>query len=212
MAQGTDYTNYITSEHADKPLFVQVIALLTSFATQIQSTFNLSYDIDSDIEMLVDTSGGFGSIGNLPLAFDIDVAVGVMLDAIGLRVGLPRSQNVPTYGVINLDDDNYRTMLRSKIQANHWDGSMEGLQTILNGLFTGASFTLLAYDNQDMTMSIYVVGGTPTALQLALINGGLISPRPEGVEIVTVGTITDPLFGLDFETQYIAGLDVGAFS
>lgn len=212
MANKLDYTRLVTSAYADKPKFTAMVSLLTSWASDMQAAHSLSYDIDSDIDMLVDTSGGFGSLANMPAAFDLDIATGLFLDGIGTRVGMGRQQNVPGYGVINLDDETYRSMLRAKIQSNHWDGSMEALQLLLNSLFPGAGFVLLAYDNQDMTMDIYVIGATPSALQLAIINGGLIVPRPEGVKINNATQITDPLFGLDFETQFIAGLDVGAFS
>lgn len=206
-----DYSALITSEHRDKAKFVAFVQMITSFAVDMTAPGNTSFDIDSDITMLVDSSGGFGSIGGAPAAFDLDVASGVQLDAIGERVGLARTQNVPSFGYIELGDLDYQNVLRARIKSNHWDGSMEGFQDILQSLFPGSPFTLLAIDNQDMTMDIYVVGSTPSSLQQALINSDLIVPRPEGVRINGITHVTDPLFGLDYQNTFIAGLDTGFF-
>ena len=62
-----------------------------------------------------------------------------------------------------------------------------------------------------MSMDIYVTAGTLTPTQLALVKSGLLVPRPEGVLINGVIFLTGPLFGLDFETPGISGLDVGEF-
>ena len=65
-------------------------------------------------------------------------------------------------------------------------------------------------DNQDMTMNIIVLAGTLTTTQLALLNGGLLIPRPEGVLLNGIFTVTGgPKFGLDYDNSVIAGLDVG---
>lgn len=208
----TDYTTLITSEYRDQPYFVQAVALLCSAFVDIQTLTVSTADVDSDIDMPVDDSDGVGGIASAPALYDLDAAVGMQLDTVGLWIGFGRMQNVPSLGTISLSDDDYRSLLRAKVFANHWDGSMEQLQSLLQQIFPSAPFTLLAVDNQDMTMDIFIIGGTPSATQLALLEGGLIVPRPEGVLINGYTAATGALFGLDYDTSFISGPDVGAFS
>ncbi|WP_448952119.1 DUF2612 domain-containing protein [Labrys neptuniae] len=100
-------------------------------------------------------------IGGLPADFDLDDAVGVQLDAVGIRVGCSRLIPVPLpdtwfsfdndlYGFdrapwkgpfdsgtsfSRLDDDTYRRLLRAKILANQWDGTIPAAQAALDAFF-----------------------------------------------------------------------------
>lgn len=188
MSTPADYSGLITGEHKDKPFFVAIVELLCS---------GFSDEVD-----LMETVSAL---------FDLDGADHSRLDAIGHWVGLPRTQNVPTIGSVDLEDADYKTLLRAKILANHWDGSWDGYVAVLDGIFVGTGMTMFAVDNQDMSMDIYILGGTPTSLQMALLNGGLLPPKPEGVRINGFFVISGPLFGLSFSTFLIDGLDVGAF-
>lgn len=187
VAAVQDYSALITSEHR-KLLFTAVVELYASWSVDTQNL-----------------------LATLPAAFDLDLAQDTQLDAIGLWVGFPRYIFVPTLGTVTLVDADYRTLLRAKILGNHWDGQNDSLQVILASLFPGTGIVLFAVDNQDMSMDIYVTGGTLTPTQLALLKGGLLVPKPEGVRINGIIIITGPLFGLDFENTTVAGLDVGAF-
>lgn len=188
MATTTDYTKLITAEHADKPLFVAMVSLYVQHSIDNQAV-----------------------LASIPALYDLDAAVGVQLDTLGVWIGFPRYVFVAGLGTVTLDDDDYRTLLRARILRNHWDGTNAQLQVILASLFPGTGITLFAVDNQDMTMDIFVTAGTLTPTQLALIESGLLIPRPEGVLLAGVAYLTGPLFGLDFETAGIAGLDVGQF-
>lgn len=182
------YTNLITSEHR-KPLFTAFVALLTSGAVDQQNL-----------------------CAGMPTLFDLDAAAGDQLDALGVWVGIARYVFVPTLGTITLADTDYRTLLRAKILGNHYDGGMESLQHILASIFPGTGITMYAVDNMDMSMDIYIVGGAPTSLEIALLKGGLLVPKPEGVRLNGFIQVSGALFGLDFENTGIAGLDVGAFA
>lgn len=216
MASTDDYVALVTSEHQSKQLFAATIRALTQgLVDQIQQA------------------------SALPAKFDLDLAVGVQLDAIGQWVGLTRRVPIPlvnvffsldaagvgfdqgswfspgdsTTGLVNLDDASYRLMLRAKIGANHWDGTMAGLQVILESVFAGTGASVFAYDNQDMSMLVGIAGVPPAPVQLALLTTGLIIPKPEGVRInyfisSAPGT---PLFGFDVNNAYVAGFDVGSF-
>lgn len=188
MITPQDYSGLVTSEHNKQPLFMAVVELYASWSADAQNL-----------------------LATFPGLFDLDAAAGTQLDALGEWVGFPRYIFVPSLGTVTLADPDYRTLLRAKIQANHWDGQNASLQVILASLFPGTGITLFAVDRQDMSMDIYVTGGlTPT--QLALLQGGLLVPKPEGVRINGFIIITGPLFGLDFDDASISGPDVGAFA
>lgn len=214
-----DYIKLITSENADKPDFVAVIGFSVSPAVRIQ-------------ELMASM---------IPI-FDLDTPpVGNQLDIIGQWVGISREINVPISGtdvyftwdgtnpfvgwdsgswqptdvpvdITTLPDGAYLNLIRGKIAANQWDGTTNGAYKIWNALFT--NFTILIQDYQNMSYAVGIVGGLPDALTLALITGGYIPLRPEGVLITEyfVAIDTGPLFGWDVESTLISGWDVGSWA
>lgn len=111
-------------------------------------------------------------ISTLPLAFDLDYAEGIQLDAVGAWIGRSRQVPVPlpntffTFGDPNLGfgagywkspldpvegmsvlpDELYRRLLRAKILANSWDGTSEGILAILRAYFTDPSTFIIVDD------------------------------------------------------------------
>lgn len=216
MADLIDYTALITSEHRNLPRFSAVLAAL--------------------LQPLVDQ---MNLLAGMPGKFDLDVAVGDQLDTIGVWVGVSRRIRTPLTGVYFsfdiaglgfdqgawkgpfdpdtgltiLDDDTYRLVIRAKIGANHWDGTLEQSAAILNSIF-GAGTHVYIEDHQDMSMTIGIAGKVPPATFLALLSGGYIPLKPEGVRVnYTIVTTVDnsPLFGFDMSNQLVAGFDVGAW-
>lgn len=179
------------------------------------------------------------SASELAALYDLDLAVGAQLDVVGVWVGLSRNVAVPLSGVYftlddadlgldagylrgpfdplegvtSLDDNLYRTMLRIKIAANHWDGSLAQAQSILASVVAASSGTyLMLIDNFDMTLSIGVAGVIPGPIFISLLQNYMtLMPAAVGLRSLTVtGVSGSPLFGLDCANEYIAGLDVGA--
>jgi len=168
MADTTDYTGRITSEHSDKPKYMAMV--------------------DATVQPFVDA---LSVSKGLPVDFDLDSAVGVQLDQVGLWIGIGRRINTPLTGVyfsfdteglgfnqgvwkgpfdpdtgvIELDDETYRLLLRAKIAANHWDGTMETSKAILDAVFNpdgGSEFIEVSANNET-----FAVGdGASTAFQL----------------------------------------------
>ncbi|MBN3744603.1 DUF2612 domain-containing protein [Burkholderia sp. Se-20373] len=217
MAELTDYTALITSEHRNLPKFAAVLGAL--------------------VQPLVDQ---LNVLQSMPGKFDLDVAVGDQLDTIGVWVGVSRRIRTPLTGVYFsfdiaglgfdqgawkgpfdpdtgltiLDDDTYRLVIRAKIGANHWDGTLEQSAAILNSIFDADTHVFIE-DHQDMSMTIGIAGKVPPATFLALLSGGYIPLKPEGVRVnYTIVTTVDgsPLFGFDMSNQLVAGFDVGAWS
>ncbi|KWK71694.1 DUF2612 domain-containing protein [Burkholderia ubonensis] len=216
MADLNDYTALITSEHRDKPRFAATVAAV--------------------VQPLVDQ---MNLLASMPGKFDLDVAVGDQLDTVGLWVGVSRRIRTPLSGIYFsfdidglgfdqgiwkgpfdpdtgltvLDDDTYRLVIRAKIGANHWDGTLASSAAILNSIF-GADTHVFIEDHQDMSMTIGISGKVPSAVFLALLAGGYIPLKPEGVRVnYTIVTTVDgaPLFGFDMNNQFVAGFDAGAW-
>lgn len=182
------YSDLITSEHRKRPKFKAVVELLVSGLTDEMKT-----------------------LASCPVLYDLDMAIGQQLDVLGVWIGLNRTVSIPT-GAVELSDADYRLLLRSKIASNYFNGSFEQYQSILSSLFVGSGTILVAVDNQDMSIDIYVLGNPPTPLQIALMQSGFLPPKPEGVRIngfVPIGLT--PAFGLDHDDPIISGPDIGAF-
>jgi len=186
MSELTDYTDLVTSAHNDKPNFLAVLAaVLQPFVDEINT------------------------LESIPEMFDLDVAVGDQLSTVGQWIGLGRSLKVPIGGIyfsfdtagsgfdqgvwfdpgdpvegaISLDDDNYRLMLRAKIAANLWDGSLGDANTRLSALFTGGSVRVI--DNFNMTMTVEVTGTAPSVLFSQLVAQGYLQFKPAAVGLLT---------------------------
>jgi hypothetical protein len=115
-------------------------------------------------------------------------------------------------GITRLDDETYRTLLRAKIAANHWDGTLPGAKRALEILFPNGETSIIVIDNQDMTITFGVSGVIPSALFIALLADGYLPLKPEGVLAdYRITTVSGPLFGFDVENEFIAGFDTGAW-
>lgn len=121
-------------------------------------------------------------MSGLVTAFDIDTAVGVQLDILGLWIGRSRIVSQPISGVYfswdtdglgydqgiwqgpydpdsgytTLSDETYRIILKAKIAINNWDGRNDSLPPILDAATAGSGLKMQIVDNQDMTISVWV--------------------------------------------------------
>lgn len=212
----TPYLDLIASEHAGKARF--------------RATVSLS------VQPYVDQNA---VLKLLPLDFDLDVAIGAQLDAVGLWVGRTRFLTVPlnvyfsfdidglgfdqgvwkgpfdpTTGITRLADPAYRTLLRATIVSNQWDGSIPVAYRAWDLLFAGTGYSIFLQDYGDMSMAMALVGQPPDAVTLALFTTGELDLKPAGVRFFHVlpTDYTVPFFGLDSETGAVSGLDVGAWA
>jgi hypothetical protein len=216
MADVEKYLGLITAFHRGKPNFSAMVGAVSQCFVDAQNVY-----------------------GQMVAAYDLDNAVGKQLDAVGEWVGISRNVRTPlegvyfsfgvnglgfgqgvwkgpfdpATGVTSLDDDTYRLLIRAKIGANHWDGTLEGSAAILNLIFGGTGTYVFIQDNGDMSIDIGVSGKRPTAIFLALLTGGYIPIKPEGVRVnyYVVPSVPGPLFGFGVNNQYIAGFGTGVW-
>ncbi|WP_447885024.1 DUF2612 domain-containing protein [Serratia fonticola] len=211
----TKYQRLIPSYNKHKPKFYDHISLITQPFVNIQNALT---------QQVTD--------------FDLDFAIGVQLDAVGLWVGIGRQIATPITGVYfsldddelgfdagiwrgrydaggftELDDDTYRTIIRAKIAANHWDGTTETLSAIYQKIFPDGRTHIFAVDNFDMTMSVYITGDSILPVLKAVIEQGYLDIKPSTVRIAnyTITTVPGPLFGFDIDNEFITGFDSGAW-
>lgn len=194
-------------------------------------------------EMVGGVTGAYLSVGQVvqsfPRAYDIDEAVGVQLDAVGVRVGRSRHIPVPVpdgyfsfdvdglgwdqaqwqgpydiaYGVTDLDDDTFRALLFGKIASNTWNGEIDGIAAIIEAMTEDRSIVFVT-DNDDMSITVGIAGAIPSRLVLSLLSQSYLPASPQGVQFDCAITSTDgdPVFGFDVENDCISGWDVGSWA
>lgn len=179
-----DYTEFVTSEHRSAPHYMAMVAVTGEAFSDIT---------DNTLEIRT--------------AFDLDTAEGAQLDVIGLWVGCSRlvavaldnwfswdvsgkgwNQGVwkrpfdPDSGLVEMDDVTYRDVLRAVIKFDHWDGTLNQYQEVLQAAFTDN--VIWAVDNYDMSLTINVTGPVLNPLMSSLLQTGKLSElRPAGVRI-----------------------------
>lgn len=181
------YLGLITSEYQGSPKFLQWLGVL------LQPLDDASQCLES-----------------MSLAFDLDQAVGVQLDTLGVIIGQSRTMTFqPSDGVSPLlDDTTYRLLLRARIARNQWDGTIDSLQSTWRKLFPGGSISI--EDAQNMSATI-VLSGAFTSIARDLINNDLICPRPAGV-LYNYVFASLPVFGFGPATAVIGGFGVGMWA
>lgn len=211
-----DYLGLVTSQHRLKPKFIATVSASVSLACELQAL-----------------------LASIPEKFDVDVAVGVQLDAVGEWAGIGRNIDTPLTGVYftwddtaatgwdggvwqgpydpdsgltTLPDDSYRTLVKAKIAANRWDGSIPGAYDVWTTVFTGSY--IIIQDNQDMTMTVGVAGMQLDTVTQALLTGGYIPLKPQGVGVdyYAISTNDGPLFAWDSDSPALAGWDLGSWA
>lgn len=175
------YVNLITSEHAVQPNFV-------SFASNMFQKIIDCSEID------------------FAAAFDLDTATGVQLDTIGAVLGRSRTLTYqPSSGSPVLDDTNYRLVLRAKILQNQWDGTVEDALANWTEIFPEA--LMVIKDNQDMTMSVTVLGIADTFVR-EMVQNNYVVPKPQSVG-TSYSFATSFVFGYGPATSIVAGYGTG---
>lgn len=184
MDDNKKYIDLITSEHYNKPKYKSYVKTFLDMLSPAVDCYN-EYNI----------------------LFVLDTAKGDQLDIIGDLVGIGR--NLPTDNSeipSTLPDNYYRKVIKSKIYFNHWDGTRESLEKIIDENFSGLAYEFV--DDQDMSYEITIIDPDSDPVIVALLEEGYILPKPSGVR-VNYNVISSPYFGWDKDTKFIKGWDNG---
>ncbi len=211
----TAYTDYITSQHR-RPRFIAVIDAVTAPLVEVQEALALlrrAFDLDTAVGRQLDRVGEW--IGRTrqiatPLT-DVYFSLGV--EGVGFGEGTWKGPYDPDTGLVALPDDSYRLLLRAKVAANRWDGTVPGAYDAWAEVF-GVDSLILIQDNQDMSMTVGVAGRKPDAVMLALLTGGYLPLKPEGVRVAyyAITTETGPLFAFGADNDALGGFGRGAWA
>jgi len=213
----SDYIALLTTEHQGKPRFEATVAASVEPMAKVQDVLK-----------------------ELPAAFDIDEAVGEQLDAVGAWIGRSRRIDAaivdlyfawddtvrdgwdsgvwkgeydPDSGLIDLPDDSYRVLLKAKIAANSWDGSIPNAYLAWRTAFADESL-LVIQDNQDMSCVFGIAGKPLGVVEQALLTGGYIPLKSEGVRVsYAIIPYEGQIMAWDCDTSdALAGWDIGQWS
>lgn len=210
------YVGLITSEHNSRPNFVAAVsAAIQPFADLIQQMADMPalYDLDQAIGQQLDVVGQWVGISRLLAEPLTDVYFSFGIQGVGWGQGVWKGPFDPATGLVSLPDDIYRNVIRAKIDANQWDGTIPGAYAAYANIFTGAQ-GILIQDNGDMTLLLAVTGDVPDAVTAALLSNGSIGLRPAGVlinNILVPSVPNTPYFGFGVENSSIAGWGHGAW-
>lgn len=184
-----EYVALLTSEHRSQPNFQAAVRV-----------------------MVQGFADGRDLLRTLLGKYALDTAVGDQLDTIGLWVGVTRRVPVPLVnlyftwggtvatgwnqgqwkgpfdpgtGIVSLGDEDFRILIRAKIEANMWDGTAEEMDAILDLLFGAVNVSFR--DNSDGTFKIRYSLTALNAVQQALLTSDLLALRPAGIEVIYEG-------------------------
>ena len=124
-----DYLALITSEHRHRPKFEAVVAGLAGPFVEMQAMLERMrtlHDIDTATGVHLDRAGewiGRSRYVAIPLE-NVYFSWGV--EGLGWNEGYWKGKYDPNRGMVRLSDDAYRTVLKAKIGANRWDGTIPG--------------------------------------------------------------------------------------
>lgn len=180
----SQYTNLITSEYSNATKFLRTISITVQGAIDTQavlSGMSQGFDLDVAVGQQEDYTGQWiGVSRKLPVPLS-DVYFSFDIAGLGFDQGTWYGPFDPTTFIDTLPDDAYRVLLRAKVGANQWDGTIPDAYRIYAYILQGTGTDVLIQDNGDSTMSVTLVGAPPTAVLAALFTGEYLALRPAGV-------------------------------
>jgi hypothetical protein len=208
----TDYASLVTSEHNKQPKFMAMTANDTAPYTKMQEIIQAiytNYDLDFAIGSQLDIIGEWVGISrNIEQQIDVWFSWNTTV-ALGWDSGSWADTIGTSNVVVSLPDEPYRFLIRAKIVANHYDGTLDGMYSILSTLFVGSASVVVEYS--DISITIGIIYTTIGSIERAMIREGYIPIIPMGVSVREyITTVTDgTFFSWDTNTSTMTGWDTG---
>jgi hypothetical protein len=196
----TSYSNLITSEHNQKPNFMNVVGVIVGAAADavastqiIQPSFNLNTAVGNQLDVLGLWIGQSRKIDNVlligffgfsevstGLPDGLQETFGELTDASigGIWFNLGQADSGSTI----LNDIAYLTILKAKIVKNQWNGTVSGIENALQ-FITGVACSVTDTGNLSLSINVPL---PITPLEQALLESLDLIPRPAGVKISSI--------------------------
>lgn len=185
MASTERYVKRVPSQHREKPRFKKTLASFLDPLSHLQTLLertSKAYDVDHAIGKQLDVVGewvGSSRYVTTPLNNIYFTWNGREIGT-GWNRGQWKGRFDPSAGLVALDDDTYRTLIKLQIAANAWDGSVDSAYKAWESAFDGAIFI---DDRQDMSITIGVAGRMSSTAQKAILTSKHSPFKPCGVRI-----------------------------
>lgn len=116
--------------------------------------------------------------------------------------------------MMRLPDKTYHLLLKAKIGANHWDGTVPGVYGVWESAFVDTGSLILMQDNQDMPVVIGLIGAPLGVVMRNLLLQGYLPLKPGGVRVAwyAVAPGRGPLLGWNRETSGLPEWGKGIWS
>ena len=213
-----NYTDLITSEHADKPLFTSMVETSVKPFLEVinlELQYSMLYDVDFAVGEQLDVVGQWVGVTR-DLNTPLQVYFSFNIEGLGFNQGLWKGKFDPSTGITNLDDFYYRLLIKSRILNNVWDDSIERAYELANIVFSQYNLVLFIEDYADLTISIGLAGtGIIDSVIFALLTQGYFRIKPAGVRIRNyfTGSAPGPMFAFDLNDGVnFAGFDTGIWA
>lgn len=179
------YRNLVTWQHR-LPKFLGLISAICQPIVEMQNLvlkLDRLYNLDTSVGRELDAIGQWVGvsrtvhppIGGVYFTWDDEVST-------GWDEGIWRGPGDPVTGLVALPDYAYRSIIRGKIVANSWDGTVENAYAAWDVAFNGES-QIQIVDYQNMSMTVLLSGIRPDAVYRAIIRDGLLPLKPAGVRV-----------------------------
>lgn len=216
MSNSNEYTGLIAGYHVDRPNFQEWIYTLTEpllIARQRLSGLREEFDVDTAVGVQLDAVGvRVGVSRQLPLKLtDVYFALDDV-DGYGFDFGLWKGPYDPDDGIAVLDDETYRAVIKAKILSNKWNGENGTLAEFLSTALSyfGVDAKMLdLQDFQTMHVALNLTKASTSPIVWELISRRIVDVTAAGVSMQIVDNI--PWFGLDYDTASVNGLDEGSW-
>ena len=207
------YTALIAGAHTDKPKFKEWVYVLTEALNtareRLIQMLETDFGLDTAIGAQLDAVGDrVGASRMLPMTLsDVYFALDDV-NGIGLDLGVWKGPYDPGDGLVRLDDEIFRAVIKSTILMNHWNGCNETLPDYISGIFSnfGAEGKFMdLQDFQTMQVAMNITPGSTLPIVYDLLSRRIIDVVAAGVYMNL--TDNNPWFGLDYLTASVKGLD-----
>jgi hypothetical protein len=180
------YSNLIPAWQREAPNYLKMLDALTEAFTRQQAVSRSlvgHFDLDKAIGAQLDIIGQWiGSTRRIFAPIE-DYFFTLDSETLGFDYGYWKNRYDSEFGFVDLDDDNFRTVLRAKIGVNNWNGTSQTLPDILQSIYPKKDILISFIDNQDMTMTVTVKGKSISTITKEIIRQGYLAIKPAGITV-----------------------------